>query len=1144
MRHVYWGDSLIREGEAGGQGGFVERGGETFYRIKNYHKMPPFLLSIVSGFDHWMFVSSSGGLTCGRNSPETALFPYETDDKIHDAWATTGPYSQLLVEKDGKTFLWKPFGQDVDVYRIERNLYKNLTGNKLVFEEINRDLELSFSYTWTSSEQFGFIKDSSVRNLGTSKVRLDLLDGLRNVLPYGVSREMQATRSTLLDAYKQAERIPDLEFAVYTLSSIPTDRAEPNEALKASVVWSLGLEQPRVLLSTEQLDAFGKGHAVCDESFIYGRRGAFLVQSSFDLTAGKEKNWLIVADVDLAASGLQDLLRLLRDGVATEVIRKDVDRGTLRLLQLAGSSDACQLSSDSLVTTRHFSNTLFNIMRGGVFRDEYRVPAGGFLDFLEAWNAPVFRKFKTLITSLEAPLDHGTLSRAAAASGDTDLERIALEYLPLTFSRRHGDPSRPWNQFSIDVKNADGSDRLSYQGNWRDIFQNWEALAISYPGYIESFVAKFVNASTADGYNPYRISTNGFDWEVLDPTDPWSNIGYWGDHQVNYLLRFIDQSQRYHPGKLNDWFSREIFVYADVPYRLKEASSLRRDPRNSIEYDADSARVSAGRVADVGCDGKLVTLADGSIYKVNLLEKLLVMVLSKMGNFVPGGGIWMNTQRPEWNDANNALVGNGVSMVTLCYLRRFLLSFSGLLSTNRVEGFAVSDEVVELLDGTHRVLKKHAGLLSSGIEDEDRKVFMDELGKLNEDYRARVYSGFSGKKATIRPGNLVAFIGLAQEFLDDSIALNRREDGLYHSYNLVHFGAEGYGIEHLNNMLEGQVAVLNSGFLSPGEILTLLDGLKNSNLYRPEKSSYLLYPFSELPRFLEKNCIPPEMVDGCSWIQSELSSGCSDIVEEDLDGGVHFNSAMRNAEQLHAALARKQNVTDADVEALTNIYEGVFAHRRFTGRSGTMYKYEGLGCIYWHMVSKMLLATGETIAQAAANGTKESMLGGLIEHFDEIKRGLGGHQAPAQYGAFPTDPYSHTPSFAGVQQPGMTGQVKEDVLTRFCELGVVVVDGVIHFRPVTLRKNEFLSGPDTWHFSVGDTVRSEKLEAGSMAFSYCGVPVIYRMATEPRIKVFTDDGDEHLLQSNSLDRSWSQTVFRRDKQIRKIIVDLPESALR
>jgi hypothetical protein len=76
----------------------------------------------------------------------------------------------------------------------------------------------------------------------------------------------------------------------------------------------------------------------------------------------------------------------------------------------------------------------------------------------------------------------------------------------------------------------------SYEGNWRDIFQNWEALAFSFPEFIESMIAKFVNASTMDGYNPYRITNLGIDWEVQDPDDPWSYIGYWGDHQIAYLL--------------------------------------------------------------------------------------------------------------------------------------------------------------------------------------------------------------------------------------------------------------------------------------------------------------------------------------------------------------------------------------------------------------------------------------------------------------------------------------------------------------------------------------------------------------------------------------------------------------------------------
>ncbi|MDZ7764140.1 MAG: hypothetical protein U5K00_06890 [Melioribacteraceae bacterium] len=60
----------------------------------------------------------------------------------------------------------------------------------------------------------------------------------------------------------------------------------------------------------------------------------------------------------------------------------------------------------------------------------------------------------------------------------------------------------------------------------------------------------------------------------------------------------------------------------------------------------------------------------------------------------------------------------------------------------------------------------------------------------------------------------------------------------------------------------------------------------------------------------------------------------------------------------------------------------------------------------------------------------------MKNYYYEIKEGIGVHKSPEKYGAFPTDPYSHTPSFAGVQQPGMTGQVKEDFISRIRELGI------------------------------------------------------------------------------------------------------------
>ena len=195
---------------------------------------------------------------------------------------------------------------------------------------------------------------------------------------------------------------------------------------------------------------------------------------------------------------------------------------------------------------------------------------------------------------------------------------------------------------------------LAYQGNWRDIFQNWEALAISYPDFIENMIAKFVNASTADGYNPYRTTNDGIDWEVEEPDDPWSYIGYWGDHQIIYLQKLLEWSTRFHPERVGDLLERPVFCYANVPYRLRSFDKMLADPKNTIDFDETLAEDIDRRVSERGAEGKLLLADDGGVYRVNLVEKLLVPLLAKLSNLVVDGGVWMNTQRPEWNDANNA----------------------------------------------------------------------------------------------------------------------------------------------------------------------------------------------------------------------------------------------------------------------------------------------------------------------------------------------------------------------------------------------------------------------------------------------------------------------------------------------------------
>ena len=136
-----------------------------------------------------------------------------------------------------------------------------------------------------------------------------------------------------------------------------------------------------------------------------------------------------------------------------------------------------------------------------------------------------------------------------------------------------------------------GNKKFYYQGNWRDIFQNWETLALAYPHYLESMMTKFVNASTVDGYNPYRITRDGIDWELIEEDNPWSFIGYWGDHQIIYLLKLMELSQAHQPKELQRMLLQKNYVYANVPYRIKEYAAILEDPQDTIclLYTSDAA---------------------------------------------------------------------------------------------------------------------------------------------------------------------------------------------------------------------------------------------------------------------------------------------------------------------------------------------------------------------------------------------------------------------------------------------------------------------------------------------------------------------------------------------------------------------------
>jgi hypothetical protein len=141
------------------------------------------------------------------------------------------------------------------------------------------------------------------------------------------------------------------------------------------------------------------------------------------------------------------------------------------------------------------------------------------------------------------------------------------------------------------------------------------------------------------------------------------------------------------------------------------------------------------------------------------------------------------------------------------------------------------------------------------------------------------------------------------------------------------------------------------------------------------------------------------------------------------------------------------------------------------------------------------------------------------------------------YGAIPTDPYSHTPGFAGVQQPGMTGQVKEDLITRLGEMGVGVDGGQLRFRRHLVSRGEFLTRGSTFHYyDVDGRERTLDLDPGSMAFTTCQTPVVAHQSGPPHIEITRGDGSTEIVEGLDLDSLISAAIFERTGAIRRLDV--------
>ncbi len=284
-----------------------------------------------------------------------------------------------------------------------------------------------------------------------------------------------------------------------------------------------------------------------------------------------------------------------------------------------------------------------------------------------------------------------------------------------------------------------------------------------------------------------------------------------------------------------------------------------------------------------------------------------------------------------------------------------------------------------------------------------------------------------------------------------------------------------------------------------------------------------------------------EQVSNFALVTELVAANDKTLFVRDEKGNYHFSGHIRNAKDMSRSLEalksqpRYAELVQAEAKKIEALFEDVFRHAEFTGRSGTFFAYEGLGSIYWHMVSKLLLSVQETILRTR----NEPTLADLMDKYVDIRKGLSFNKTPDVYGAFPTDPYSHTPKGQGARQPGMTGLVKEEILTRQAELGLFIDQGALAFDFILLNKNEFLADPTVFtYFGIDGNQEQINLKAGSLAYLICQVPVILQSSNENCITLYFSNGDTQTITGHVLEAVNSRHIFQRDGAVHHLVVSI------
>jgi len=767
---------------------------DGFY-IENYNAAKPFASFLPGiagelGKPMWTFYANRGQCMAsfGVRNKNGAMLEFYPANKAYTQTPLLGFRTFLRLGQGKKIALYEPF-QVNPAPKITQRM--RIRAEELEIEETNPALGLRIRvayFTLPDENLPGLVRHVTFENIGRKTIAADVLDGLPQVVPYGLNEYLLKHMSRTMEAFAEVRHAED-RLPFFKLKVEPSDK--PDVEWINGGFFSFSIQQGKSLpIRTDPELIFGS-----DTSFQTPR---LFLEKGVSKTKARTQT--------LTACAFAETHLQLRPG---QTATWDSYFGQAEPWDVARAFRARVLKRDHYAAEKRTENSLLlNTLTEGL-----SLRAGP--PELDPYTRQTF-------------LDNTLRGGKPVVIGEGPRAKIFH-----TFTRKHGDMERDYNAFEVAPTYFSQGN-----GNFRDVNQNRRSENFLFGGVGATNIETFFNLIQLDGNNPLVIQYEKFlvpkdrlaslwaqwpeghtpAWEKfftkpfnpgqlleelngafgsLQKAHPWfENIlgladkiqdavygeGYWVDHWI-YNLDLLESFVAIHPDGMSDLlFKRRDFTYFDSEYVVqpRDKKYLKRNDGairqlHAVVKDAEKAKLLTSRVADAN---KVRTaFGKGAIYRTSLFTKTLNLVAVKISTLDPFGvGLEMESEKPGWCDAMNGLPGLlGSSTHEAFALRRWIKFLNAQL-----------DQEAALT--THTVPTEIAHFISeitTALSQREPDQFFstwDRLATAREHFRAAIRFGIQGDEMPLSRAQIQTFLKQAADALDQGNRKALRAGALCTSY--------------------------------------------------------------------------------------------------------------------------------------------------------------------------------------------------------------------------------------------------------------------------------------------------------------------------------------------------------------------------